>query len=189
MTEQVRTGMSLEDFDRLPERVEYIDGEVIALSPAKVKHAYRANRLAKILLQFLNDHPLGEVFVELPFTMLESSSWVTGSRTPDVSFYTAEGWAVYTSAYPDWEDRIFTLAPDLAVEFVSDNDDLKQVFRKAEGYLADGVQQVWVIDPAAPILYAFAPNRPEILRVRGDETLSGGAILPGFTLDMAALFA
>lgn len=39
-----RVGMPLEAFLKLPDSAEFIDGEVILMSPAKIKYAYQPHR-------------------------------------------------------------------------------------------------------------------------------------------------
>ncbi|MFN8531304.1 MAG: Uma2 family endonuclease [Anaerolineae bacterium] len=189
MVDQVRAGMPLEAFEKLPDNAEYIDGEVVLMSPTKIGHSYLANLLADFLKDYVRPRQLGQVLVEAAFAMVESPDWVTGSRTPDVSFFAADRWNAYVSERPNWQSAVFTLVPDLAVEIVSDNDDFAVVQRKAERYLEDGVRMVWVIEPSLKLIYVYEPNRPEILRVRESDLLRGGEVIAGFEVKAAQCFA
>ncbi len=191
MVDQIREGMPLEDFLRIPhEKFEYIDGQVnIILSPVKPGHAYLSNLLAKFLRDCAEPLGLGKVMVEFPFAMVDSPDWVRGSRVPDVSFYAEHRWNAYVGDDSSWRDRPFTLIPDLVVEIVSENDNLRDVFRKADLYINDGVRLVWVIDPDPKLIYVYQPGHAEILRLGAKDTLTAVPILPEFSLQVSQLFA
>ncbi len=189
MADQTQVGMPLDEWLKLPDNAEYIDGEVILMSPATMGHARFANVLARILNNFVLPRQLGEVIVEGGFVLSESPGWVTGSRVPDVSFYAAERWNKYTRENPDWDESAFVLIPDLAVEIISANDSWKKVVNKAAKYLEDGVRLVWIIDRKSRLIHIFQPDRPEILRLTADDTLTGGDVIPGFEVKAAELFA
>ncbi len=186
---QVRVGMPLDLWLKLPDNAEYIDGEVILMSPAMMGHMFLANVLARILNDYVLPRQLGQVIVEGGFALMESPGWVTGSRVPDVSFYAAARWSQYTTENPNWRKSAFTLIPDLAVEIISENDTWTKSVNKAAKYLEDGVRLVWLIDPDSKLIHIFQPDRPEILRLTADDTLTGGEVIPGFEVKAAELFA
>ncbi len=103
-------------------------------------------------------------------------------RKPDVSFIRADRLAA--SDEPAGHCKI---APDLAIEVVSPNDEFSQVSMKVREYLDAGVRLVWVVDPVGE----------EVLVYRGDDTramltckdhLDGEDIMPGFRCLVAELF-
>jgi hypothetical protein len=62
------------------------------------------------------------------------------------------------------------------------------VVEKVEDYFVSGVERVWVIYPTIGKLYDYeSPSSVRILT--RDQTLEGGALLPGFHLPLAELFA
>ena len=78
-------------------------------------------------------------------------------------------------------------APDLAVEIVGDSQTVGELFKKALEYLAAGGKQVWVVDPDSERVVVVDP--PNQFRVLGrDDTLDGGAALPGFSCLVSELF-
>ncbi len=105
-------------------------------------------------------------------------------RIPDVAF-------VSWDRIPDRrvpESPIPDLAPDLAVEVVSESNTAAEMARKREEYFAAGVRLVWSVDPRSRTVTVHdAPGRFTVL----DETatLDGGEVLPGFVMPLRGLFA
>ncbi len=73
--------------------------------------------------------------------------------------------------------------PDLAVEVVSPSQTLAEVRRKAETYLRHGSALVWLIDPGSETAEVW---QREV--IDSDGVLSGGAVLPGFSLPLRKIF-
>jgi len=105
-------------------------------------------------------------------------------RIPDVSFISWKrlpGRKLPAEPIPD-------LAPNLAVEVISEGNTPKEMQRKLGEYFKAGVQAVWFIYPESRTaeIYASASKKREI----GPEgILVGGRVLPGFRLSLKALFA
>jgi Uma2 family endonuclease len=58
---------------------------------------------------------------------------------------------------------------------------------KVRDYLAGGARAVWVLDPRRRTVTVHRPGRePESLS--RNDTLDGGAVLPGFRLPVAEIF-
>ncbi len=54
-------------------------------------------------------------------------------------------------------------------------------------YFAAGTQLVWEIDPDAHTIAVYTDPSNQIILIAAD-TLTGGTVLPGFTLQLAELF-
>jgi len=81
-----------------------------------------------------------------------------------------------------------SIAPDLAVEVLSPGNTEAEMERKLREYLEAGTELVWYVDPASRSVTVYtATGQGTILD--GDATLTGGDVLPGFTLSLRALFA
>ena len=103
-------------------------------------------------------------------------------REPDVAY-------VSLARLPENLDDTIPLAPDLAVEIISGSDDWKEVVNKALGYLRAGVKLIWVVDPYTRSVFVFTPAEGEAFATRrGEDELSGGDILPGFSLKVRLIF-
>jgi Uma2 family endonuclease len=80
------------------------------------------------------------------------------------------------------------VAADLVVEVLSKKHTRKEMARKLEEYFRAGVRLVWYVDPRNRTVQVYtAPDRSILLR--GDQTLDGGDVLPGFTLSTRHWFA
>ena len=191
-----KIGMPMEEFIRLYNAegpFELIDGERIPKMPNVAGHDETSRSAFVELFQFTRVNRLGEVMMESPFVLSYTSNWVTGSRQPDVMFYKAERINAYREATPDYKLKPYILVPDLVIEVVSPNDDLRELDNKVDLYLADGVLMVWVMDPQPIKVSVFTPTpgRPRTRQqtnLFGGDILSGGEIIPGFEIAVEKLF-
>ena len=79
------------------------------------------------------------------------------------------------------------VAPDLAVEVLSEGNTESEMERKRRDYFGAGVRLVWIADPVARTVRVFTGPDAETTLTRAD-TLDGGDVLPGFTLSLAVWF-
>ena len=105
-------------------------------------------------------------------------------RIPDVAFISWErlpGRRVPAEPIPD-------LAPDLAVEVLSESNTEGEMARKRHEYFGAGVQLVWIVDPTSRTVAVYnTPDQSTVLQET--QTLEGGTVLPGFALPLQDLFA
>ena len=104
-------------------------------------------------------------------------------RVPDVSFIRWE-------RFPDRKlprEPIPSLAPDLAVEVLSQGNTPQEMQRKLDDYFAAGVRLVWYIDADAQTATAHTAA-DQAIAVDTDGVLDGGDVLPGFKLPLKELF-
>jgi Uma2 family endonuclease len=105
-------------------------------------------------------------------------------RIPDVAFTSWDrlpGRQVPTAPVPQ-------LAPDLAVEVLSEGNTDAEMTRKLREYFAAGVRLVWFVDPQTRTVTVY--TGPEESRVLDEaQTLDGGQVLPGFSLSLRILLA
>jgi len=118
-------------------RAEWVDGEVIVMSPVSVSHAQLNLWLAAVLRAFAERHALGtvlgpEVQIRLP----------NRRRLPDLLFISAGRESIL-------RDNHVEGAPDLAVEIVSPDSQARDWREKYLDYQASGVREYWVIDLAS----------------------------------------
>jgi Uma2 family endonuclease len=77
--------------------------------------------------------------------------------------------------------------PDLAVEVLSEGNTAKEMSDKLADYFDAGVRLVWYIDPRDRTVQVFTrPDSPQVLHEH--DTLTGGEVLPGFTLSLKEFF-
>jgi Uma2 family endonuclease len=140
-------------------------------------------RLAVVIAAILDDfaftHGLGAAFG--PDAMLRLMPGQV--RIPDVSYF---GMA----RFPDGQiprDPIAAIVPDLAIEVLSKSNTKKEMQRKRREYFKAGAQQVWLVDGKRRQIRVYtSPGRSRLYK--NSDTLTGGKVLPGFTLALKALF-
>ena len=80
------------------------------------------------------------------------------------------------------------LAPDLAVEVLSESNTVAEMSRKRREYFEAGVRLVWIVDPQLRTVDVYTGIQ-DVKTVRESESLDGGDVLPGFILELTPLFA
>ncbi len=192
MDPSVREGMSLEAFLREGSRhkFELINGERVDLLPHNGGHTFIIRLLFRLLDHFVIQHGLGDVFIEMTFILPDTfdSSWVKGSRTPDILFFTAQRFTAFEAANPNWYKTPVDLVPDLVIEVVSPHDSFSYVNEKVRLYLADGVRVIWVVDSQRQRMTVYEPDLERGMELSGDGVLDGGELLPGFKLSLPEIF-
>lgn len=186
MFESPEKTMTLDEFVAFVERqddavtYELHQGEVIEVSPSKAKQTFVAARVARILDAFVDERGLGFVATtDGGFKITPSDFYV-----PDAAYYSRHR----LTQVPD--DDFLPVAPDLAVEVVSDCDTYS-VHRKALRYIELGVRLVWVIYPKGKSVDVYEPAEgggAMVRTYRFDQSLSGGDVLPGLSVPVNSLF-
>jgi Uma2 family endonuclease len=158
---------------------ELIDG-VLVEKAMGFRESFLAPDLGRHLGNFASSHDLG-IVTGSDGTIRLARGLV---RIPDCAFFAWErlpGRAVPDEPIPD-------LAPDLAIEVLSDSNTKQEMERKLKDYFFAGVRLVWLIDPEKRIADVYtAPDQR--VRLKEGQSLSGGDVLPGFTLPLTELFA
>lgn len=105
-------------------------------------------------------------------------------RIPDVSFISWER----LGAQRLGDRPIPDCVPDLAVEVISPHNTREEMSRKLREYFEAGVRLVWYVYPSEREVHVYTAPEERIV-LRADGHLDGGAVLPGFRLDLQTLFA
>jgi Uma2 family endonuclease len=110
--------------------------------------------------------PNSPKMVRMPDTSFVASGRLEGDRSP-------EGY--------------IPIAPDLAVEVASPNDEYEEVEAKVAQYRSAGVKLIWVVSPKSKtvVVRRLDGTCAEVGEAR---ELSGEGVLPGFTCKVADLF-
>ena len=141
-----------------------------------------ASILLEYLAPFARKNKLGKVVAEVLF-LLDAEDEL--QRRPDVAFVSSARWPVRRRA-PD--DAAWDVVPDLAVEVVSPTDRAEDLLGKIREYFRCGVRLAWVIYPREQVIHVFE-SFTTIRALTRDDELDGGAVVPGFKLPLAELFA
>jgi len=174
MTAQAKTYTTIEEFNRLladpanqDRLLELVHGEIIEKAPTPL-HAVLAGWIATLLNMYLIENPIGIVGVEARHDQGDDNA-----RLPDVSFVKG-----HLDSLPP---NSFSTMPDLAVEIKSPHDTYKRLRNKAEYYLQNGSQMVWLVFPEKDIIEVYmAGEDSEIMTI--NDMLDGRNVLPGLKL-------
>ena len=183
MDTKTKTLLTADDLLQMPDgggRNELVRGEIVPMSPASVEHGKRAMRLGRYLGNYVEEHNLGEVYAaETGFTIAENPDTV---RAPDVSF-------VARSRIPEEGEPsgFWKIVPDLVAEVVSPYDRASEVQDKIKDYLVAGVRLVWLVDPKSRTVTVYH-SLDNVHILLEEDTLDGGAVVPGFLLPLSRLF-
>jgi Uma2 family endonuclease len=103
-------------------------------------------------------------------------------RIPDLSFITWDRLLGRESP----QEPIPDLAPDLAVEVLSEGNTKAEMARKVREYFAAGVTLVWPIDSKKRTARVFSQLDKSTL-IRADQSLDDATVLSGFALRLSDL--
>jgi Uma2 family endonuclease len=182
MGTEVIPKLTYEQFRQLPDdgkRYELVRGEIHLTPAPTTKHQFVLRNLTGSLLQYLGQHPLGE----LAFAPLDVLLGGDTALQPDLIFVSNARAKIIHEAFVEG-------APDLAVEVLSTSTAAHDRATKLPIYAEAGVPEVWLIDPQAKTV--------EILQLHGkkylvDSILAGEQALtssqfPGWQLPLGELF-
>ena len=184
MPQQTRL-VTADELFRMPDdgyhRYELVRGRLLTMTPTGSLHGLVVSRLSAVLTLYVEANRLGVVLTGEPGFHLERDPDTV--RAPDVAFISRARIPAEGVPKSFWNGP-----PDLAVEVMSPGDRRSEVTEKIAEYLSQGVQEVWLVEPA--------PRRVTVHRI-GEEphvlhesdTLDGGSLLPGFHYSLARLFS
>jgi Uma2 family endonuclease len=158
-------------------RLELDEGEIVEMASSKQENTVIASRVGYFFNAFVIPNDLG--FVSGP-----DGGYKLGEKTvrqPDVAF-------ISKARHAKLKGTVFPVAPDLAVEVVSKNED---VLKKVNEYIRAGTRLVWAIYPDEKMVYVFHPAGAGELRMQSfgvQDTLDGGEVLPEFALKVSDIF-
>jgi Uma2 family endonuclease len=176
--------LTLEEYEALPDDDAYFDevsrGYLVREPRPGSAHGRLVTLLSHRLMQYVDQHPgCGRIYTEAGFVLAQKPLTVRG---PDVAFVRAE------RAHHGYVPQIFRGAPDIAIEVLSPGNRAGEILNKVSEFLDAGTAVVWVVDPARETVVVHdQTGMPRVLRA--PERLACEELLPGFELDVAALFA
>ncbi len=171
-----RTDVTVQELENtsLPYPAELYNGKVV-FKMANYEHGKIQAKLASKLDSYLEQHAIGDVVTETNFKLWPEQE--RQSRIPDVAFVRKERLPQDLRHFP-------ALAPDLAIEIISPEDNFLQVMSKVDEYLAQGTHTVWlVISDTREVLVCNATNKYSVR-----DVLTAPELLPGFELPVAKIF-
>lgn len=181
IAERRYTAEEFSQIAQLPEnenrRLELDEGVIVDIGSSSQENTVIGGRIIHFLNTFVIPAQIG--YVTTP-----DGGFKLGPgrvRQPDTAY-------ISSARHPKLEGVQFPVAPDLAVEIVSPDED---GFKKVNEYFAAGCRLVWAVYPAERRVYVFHPPENGEMRVYKfgvDDILDGGDVLPGFKLAVRDIF-
>jgi Uma2 family endonuclease len=170
------------DYEEMPAGPPYyqvIEGDLVRSPSPNIYHQAFVGRIYSLLLQFLEEKPLGEVFVA-PLDVFLSDINV---YQPDVVFISNQRRSILT-------ERGLEGAPDLAVEVLSPGTARFDKGSKRKVYARTGVKELWLVDPDAKLIhvYQLVKDAETPAATYDEEAVFGSPLMPGLRLKAAMIF-
>ena len=155
-------------------RAEWVDGEVVPMSPDNVDHLRIVQFLYDLVGSFVRQRQLGEVFMTRLLMRLATRP---SGREPDLSFVSAAHAERIKATYLDGP-------ADLVVEVASPESAARDRGEKFLEYEAAGVPEYWLVDPLREEagFYRLGPDGRYRLAPLDADGWCYSAVLPGFRL-------
>ena len=162
---------------------ELVSGELLKMAPAGNRHGNLAHRIDRSLSRHVEDNNLGELYIAEAGYLLGSHPDTV--RVPDLSFIRRERVDARGPVEGFWPGP-----PDLVVEVISPGDRLVEVQRKVDEWLESGALLVIVVNPRANARTVTVHQPGQIPQVLTEQdTLDGGAVVPGWRLPVREIFS
>lgn len=176
------TVLETADLDQPPSDVlwEFVDGQYVEKHVGAGQNRL-ANLIKSLIDAFNESKSLGATDVEMVFDFRKQNG---RKRRPDVAFVSYDRWPA-NEPLPldkDWE-----VVPNLAVEIASLSNTFEDQIEKKNEYFQLGVDQVWIVLPAAREIYIY-DSPSDVRLVIGSGVLTAEPVLPGFELPLDDLF-
>lgn len=183
------TKLSIDEFWIQVDRSEYEDhqlelhnGELIVMPPPKPYNSEIAAEILYHLKAYNKQHNLGRITgADGAYRLSEETLLV-----PDVAFIAHTR---IPESYERGVSKAYEAAPNIAVEVISPTE---QVRKKTRTYLDAGTQVVWNVypeDKTVDVVRLDEEGNLIITTLTTEDTLSGGEVLPDFTLAVATIFS
>jgi len=171
-----RTDVTVDELEStsLAYPAELYNGKVV-FKMASFEHGKIQAKITMKLGSYLESNPIGDVVTETNFRLWPDRA--DQSRIPDIAFVRKE-------RLPEDLRRFPAIAPDLAIEIISPEDNFLKVMNKVDAYLEQGTQIVWVvISDTREVLVCTATSKHSVR-----DVLTAPELLPGFELPVSKIF-
>jgi len=176
--------LTYKDFVHFPDdgrRHELIDGKHYVTPPPNLRHQRLVQQLARALWNYLDLHPIGELFCVPVDCVLSFFDIVE----PDLLIIANDQTAIVTK-------RNLRGAPALVVEINSPSTSRRDRREKRDLYTREGVREYWIIDPDANTITVFRRTPegefPVVATLHATADSLTTPMLPGFALDLTHYF-
>lgn len=153
---------------------EWVDGEVIVMSPPSISHQDIAAFLAALLRLFVEAKGLGRILTAPVLMKLDTRP---SGREPDIVFIANERTDRLKKVFLDG-------AADVAVEVVSPDSQTRDRRDKFYEYEKAGVREYWLIDPTRDLaeFYQLGPDGTYVKMSVTDDGIFRSSVIEGLWL-------
>lgn len=175
-----------EDYKSLPEsmdkRYELVDGDLVMVPAPTTTHQRVSRNLEFLLLQFVREFKLGQVF-DSPIDVVLGEGKDREVVQPDLIFVGREREHIIV------EEEVRG-APDLVVEILSPGTEERDKGYKKKRYARYGVKEYWVIDPKGRTVEVHTPDETgfQVASTLTFEDTIHSPLLPDFKPRVSELF-
>ena len=160
--------------------LEYERGVVTEKMAPTWHHGVLAALLSHWINSFVLPRKLGMAVPELRTTDVASGV----SRVPDVSLYTWDR----IERDPKAQERASFAPPDIAIEIASPGQSRRKQIERCQQFVALGTRIALMVDPRTRTIVDVRPRQAE-RRLRGDDIVDLGEVIPGLSASVNELFA
>lgn len=160
------------------DKAEFINGQVIMHSPAKVRHLEVRDNLHQLLRLHVKTHRLGWVAGEKALCVFPRNDY-----EPDVCFWGPEKAALLQPT------QLKLPPPDFIAEVLSESTEARDRGEKFQDYATHGVGEYWIVDPERETVeqYLAREGKYQLAQKTGTGEIRS-VVVPGFCLPVRALF-
>jgi Uma2 family endonuclease len=155
-------------------------GELVIMPPTGGETGNRNAGVTAQLWNWNEQSKLGKVFDSSTGFKLPNNA----DRSPDASWIKLERWHQLTQ---EQRTKFLPLCPDFVVELLSPSDNLQAIQEKMQEYQNNGVRLGWLINRRARQVEIYRIGK-EVEVLNSPISLSGEDVLPGFVLNLAAIW-
>jgi len=181
---KTRSRMTYEQFlqwDGDNQHVEWVNGEVVPMTPISDEHNLLSTYLIRLLGEFVEHFGLGQIRTD-PFQMKTGPD--LPGRAPDILFVTRRRANLIRKTYLDGP-------ADLVIEIISPDSRTIDRVTKFREYEQGGVREYWLLDPERRRAEFYRRGRDGRFRLiqLGDDGIYRSAVVRGLWLHIDWLWA
>jgi Uma2 family endonuclease len=156
------------------------NGELIVMSPAGGGASSKNGQITYQLYRWVEETTSGVAF--------DSSG---GFRLPDGSLRNPDGawtsWDRWNALSEEQQQKFLPMCPEFVIELRSPSDRLLTLQEKMRGWIANGAELAWLIDPSRKTVEVYRPGR-EVEVVEGGSAVEGEGPVAGFVLELGKVW-
>lgn len=156
------------------------NGDLDVMTPVGGEGSSRKAELTFALVRWAREDGSGVVFDSSAGFLLPNGAM----RSPDAAWLDRSRWEELTS---EQRAKFVPLCPEFVVELRSRSDALSTLQAKMTEWIDNGARLGWLLDPESRSVDVYRPGRAvEVLE--NAERVSADPVLPGFVLELAAIW-